>query len=86
MDWKVEIVDWVDPHSVDPWESLENLRTDVAKIVSIGFVVKETEDALVLSLNWDAAEKNTSCAMIIPKQCITKRRTVNVNTRKKKRK
>lgn len=83
MDWQVEVIEWVDPHSVDPWTELKDLELDPCKIISVGQVIKETKSVVVLSLNFQATENNVSCTMIIPKECIKKRRKINVEPRKK---
>jgi hypothetical protein len=85
MDWKVEVVHWFDPCSQDEWTDVKDLNLKPAEIVSIGHVIKETDRALIMSLSLHASEDSVSCTMIIPKVCITKRRKINVGTRKAKR-
>lgn len=62
---------WVDPHSIDEWmDAGEVCTSDVCKIISIGIYVKETEDRLVMALNFDPAGDAISCTMLIPRACI----------------
>jgi hypothetical protein len=74
MDWPIEVVEWVDSESVDAWTSLEELNVSQPVIITLGYLVKETKDAIAISPNWDNKNKNVSCVMIIPKCCIKKRR------------
>lgn len=84
LDWKVEIVHWVDPHSLDPWTDIDEINLKPCDIHSVGYVLKENKESLVLSLNVNDENKDASCIMIIPKVCIKSRRVIDVEPRKKK--
>jgi hypothetical protein len=62
---------WIDPHSIDEWmDAEEACAGESCKIISIGIYVKETDDRLVMALNFDPAGDGISCTMILPKACI----------------
>jgi hypothetical protein len=89
MDRQVEVVEWIDPYSDDDeWTTIEKIVVDIPTVYSIGFVVKETKDVLVIahSFGRKAGDKDAECCgmMIIPKRAIQKRRKINVGTRKKR--
>lgn len=76
MDWPIEVVEWYDSESIDPWTNVDDLNSDGPAIITIGFVVKENDRMLVVSPNWDSKNRNVSCVMMIPKCCIKKRREI----------
>ena len=83
MDWKVEIIEWFDPYSDDSeWQSVDKIKIDLAMVYSIGHVIKETDEVIVIahSLGRTPSEKTNECCgmMIIPKKCIKKRRKISV--------
>lgn len=73
-DLKMEVIAWADAESIDNWESVEDLNPDWIPIIySIGFVLKESPQAVVMSLNFDSTNDKASCIMLIPKAMIRKR-------------
>lgn len=42
-------------------------------IVSVGFVVRETDDWLVMSAMWRGQHDQGACSFMIPKACIVRR-------------
>lgn len=68
---RVVKVVWVDPHSVDEWCDVEDLaKEELCKVIAIGIYVKETEDKIVLTLNYSPSGNDSCCSIIIPKRCI----------------
>lgn len=67
---KVIYVKWLDPHSVDPWTSKEDLHLEPYMVHSVGIFLKETERTIALSLNKADESEDTSCVMVIPKNAI----------------
>lgn len=77
-DLKPVYVEWVDPHSIDPWTPKEDINSDITLVKSVGFLIRQEEANIVLALNYDEAEDTISCVMVIPKVCIKKMQQVKV--------
>jgi hypothetical protein len=77
MAWKFVRVDWVDACSNSGWHSPEK-PTDLAKIVSFGYLVKEDKDKVVLAASLDLRMDGIGDSIAIPKGCITRIRTLKV--------
>jgi len=92
MDRKIEIVEWIDPYSDDEeWTAINKIKIDLPTVYSVGFVVKETKEVLVIAHSFGRIPKEKSeqecCGMmIIPKKAIKRRRKLNGLLRQKKRK
>ena len=89
MDWQIEIVEWIDPYSDDlEWTTINDIKIDLPTVYSVGHVVKETKDTLVVahSVGRKSGSDKAECCgmMIIPKHAIKKRRKLNVRSRKKR--
>ena len=63
MDKKVEIVKWIDAHSIDAWTDIDKLDLQLSIITSIGQVLTENDEVLVLGLNYNETDKEASCNM-----------------------
>lgn len=86
MDRKAEVVEWIDACSDHKeWIEADKVDVKIPTIYSIGFLLKETSDALTLVMNRDVENDQVSCVMLIPKKFIVKRTKLNVGSRKKKR-
>lgn len=70
---KVEIIEWDDAASLDEWTDIAEIEAVGHRIVSVGFVLEESETAVVLALNIDTVSEKTSCVMFIPKGMIRSR-------------
>jgi epoxyqueuosine reductase QueG len=66
MDRQIEIVEWIDPHSIDDWTDVDRIETKPSLIISVGQVLKETKEVIVIGLNYNPENKDASCSMIIP--------------------
>lgn len=66
---------WIDPHSEDEWQPADDLRHsfDLVNIVTVGRLIHETDERLVVALNYDPNADSVSCSMIIPKSAIVDR-------------
>jgi len=74
MLYLVEIIKWVDSQSVTNWApkaSYEDSYTDDLTVTSVGFVVHESEDRVMILQNNGAESWNMM--MCIPKVCIVER-------------
>jgi hypothetical protein len=70
-------VEWVDAHTVDEWQELSSVTYGLVNVTSIGFLLKETEDALVLCGSIGDHDDIFS-QLSIPKVCIKKRRFIKL--------
>ena len=60
-------LEWVDPQSVDAWTDLAEVRVDRLPLIrSVGLVVSETRDMLVIAQNYDKKNDQVSMVMHIP--------------------
>ena len=75
---KLLYVEWIDPHSVDSWTEIEELVKKAFKIISCGIFVYEDDEIVILSLNKSTDKDEVSCTMIIPKECIRKRKWIKI--------
>ena len=79
----IEVIKWADAESIDHWESIKDLKTEVMPtIYSVGWVLKESKDAVMICLNFDKSNDKASCAMLIPKKMILKRFKLNAQPKK----
>lgn len=77
----LEIVRWLDARSEDAWAEPESLDMRVAEIVTLGHVVRETDDVLCIASSKDGTTGQVSGIMFIPKRCVLSRRGVSVGER-----
>lgn len=71
----IEVVEWADAVADVGWmDAREELK--VARIVSVGRVVQETKDQLVIAGTFGAHEHDTdtNCRIAIPKDWVQRRR------------
>ena len=73
---KLVRVEWVDSHSGKGWADLDRIKAsaELLHIVSVGWVIAETKDQLVLCSTLSDIQGTGDIS--IPKCCITKRRTL----------
>ena len=81
----VEIIEWIDPYSVDEWSEMSSFSSKINRVTSIGQVLDETSTEIVMALNYAPADDHASCIMVINKSTITQRRKIDVNKVQKKR-
>ena len=70
-------IDWIDPTVYSEWTHIDDVvfGKDVNIIKSVGYIVKEDERFLMISLSVDdgEGERRVNCAKVIPKSCIKHR-------------
>lgn len=73
-------VEWVDSCSNTGrvWKSRENTKRDVAKCVTLGFIVEENDRFITIASSTDPDHEDYAGEMTIPKAAITKRRRVKL--------
>ena len=85
----VEFITWLD-HCTDSergWQSLENiLKLEPVVIDTVGWVVKETDDYLVMAAslqdvgeNANASDQDAQGEMLVLKSCIKRREKLNLS-------
>lgn len=64
---------WFDARSEDGWTSPDDLDVRLASITTVGRVIRETDDVVVIASSEDSRSRQLSAIMYIPKACIAKR-------------
>ncbi len=68
---KAAMVIWEDAVSQDEWQDLkEAIKLEPAKIISIGFVLKEDEKSMLLALNFHPEEERVSQTISVLKSTV----------------
>jgi hypothetical protein len=75
---KMLLVDWMDSASNPGWKSSDELQATICLCQTVGFLVLETDAALVLALSRGTQEgyRPYSDLISIPKVAITRRRII----------
>ncbi len=73
---KQEIVCWQDARSDDGWVEPESLDMHLAKITTLGHIVKDTKHILCIASSVDARTGQLSGVMFIPQQCVLWRQEI----------
>ena len=69
----LEYILWSDTWSHDPWDAVEDISDNEYLVHTYGQVIKETENIVMVALNYAPSEHKASCVAIIPKSCIKQR-------------
>ncbi len=76
---KIICVDWDDAAHTDGWRHAERIAEDTPlRCRTIGFVMSETKDKIVLAQNLSLEQPTGSEAMTIPKSLIRRRRRLRL--------
>ena len=54
-------IKWKDAVSIDPWTSKDEISPDCHIIYTVGILIKEDKDAVIVALNHDTNSDNFSC-------------------------
>lgn len=78
MKYSVEQVTWADAYNEDQtsWQSIDSIKIEPAVIVSVGFLVKEGKQGIILAMDYDEDEDNCHAWSFIPKSVIQRRVTL----------
>ena len=83
----IEVIQWGDAESIDQWEAIKDLEHEVLPtIYSVGWILRESKDCVVMCCNFDKQNEKASCIMLIPKSMIVKRSVINVKAKKSRTK
>ena len=75
----IERIEWIDSAVNSGWALFDDWKEemhDPIRITSYGFMVKETEDYVILAQNYGTNPEQVCNTIAIPKGCITKRETI----------
>ena len=67
---KAFLIYWKDAASEDCWMHVDEIKASYHLIQTIGWMITETDQVIVLGLNHDVTENNYACMIHIPKACI----------------
>lgn len=75
---RAEWIEWTDAWSYSGWRSIHRVEEDpnVCRNHSVGFVVKETDESVMLAQSIDTTMDNCDGVMAIPKVNIVNRYTI----------
>ena len=73
----IEVVEWADAVADVGWSDARD-ELKVARIVSVGKVVQETKDQLVVAGTFGAHDSETNCRIAIPKDWVQRRRKIKL--------
>ena len=66
-------LEWIDATGSDGWISKEDLEKELPGFhTTVGFVVKETEGFITITMNYDETKETFGAWMLVPKIMITK--------------
>lgn len=72
---KLALIVWKDAVSNDKWETYAEAKLlKPAEVRTVGYVVTEDVESILLAMNWDKSEEHVSQTMVIPKAWILERR------------
>lgn len=72
----VYMVEWIDSESDHGWGKIKDSEISTALCITIGFLVKENKDFIMMSHSWDKENDSINGTIQIPKVAIKKKRKV----------
>jgi hypothetical protein len=79
MKYVIEYILWKDAVSEDAWKNVDEIYSHYHLIETVGFVIKESDEVLTISLNHDLGSDNFSCMIHIPQAMIIHRNKLALN-------
>lgn len=64
------VVRWLDARSDSCWQDPEKLNETLAEITTVGFLIKETDEILIMADSIDSSTGNVSEITYIPAKCV----------------
>ena len=77
---RIIVIEWVDAVSDGGWE--EHMKPDIHKVITAGFIVSETKDAICIAST--VSGTFTNARMHIPKAWIKSRKVIKLETKQGK--
>jgi len=77
---KMLYLEWYDPTSDDAWKEIDKLENDCPHTIkSIGWLIKESKEAIRIALSVDDSDESLcASSMIIPKSLISLRKELKI--------
>ena len=72
-------VDWIDSCADINWQLLCDVDTDLTRVTTVGFLVKETNECVVIAQSVGVEPKQVCNTIAIPKGCIKNIKTIEEN-------
>lgn len=69
---KLVYVEWLDSESQDGWHPIDGLDTSMTHINSVGYLIVDEPDRIVLGPNYDKKNHAVCQPITIPRCCIVK--------------
>ena len=57
---------WLDAESHDEWIDIADINSECKEIVTLGHLIEDYEDQLVLAMNYDSENASVSMTMTLP--------------------
>lgn len=70
MNFRAVFIRWLDSEGVNEWTPIEDISDHLDVTYSIGFLVKEAEDHILIALSWDPETKSIHNYKKIPRAAI----------------
>lgn len=66
----VVIIKWVDSTFQHGWKGLNELKEELAEIVSVGILAKKDKVKVIIMQSYDKDNDNFADGLVIPRRCI----------------
>jgi len=76
LEYSLEIVRWLDSEAPLGWSARKRGTEALTEVLSVGWIVVETKQYIVMSAHRDDMNENDHSPMTIPKLAITKRKKI----------
>lgn len=70
VSYPMVVVIWVDAESNDLWEDIDDLDHKPKEIITLGHMMKDDDDSILVAMNLDPENESVSMTMTIPTQFI----------------
>jgi hypothetical protein len=64
-------VSWIDAESVDDWTFFGEVCDELPPVITVGLVIKQTKEIIIIACNHDTKNDSYSCIMKIPIGMVT---------------
>lgn len=81
-DFPLILVEWLDAVSSNGWELYEETTNSPHLISTVGYLIKESEDSVLLAMAKDEESDNFNCTFVIPKGMVKEIKLLTVKKKK----
>ena len=78
MKYPAVYIEWFDAQSEDNWHFVDELEDELPLIRTLGFLLREHKDRIVVAQNLDSENESTSMVMTIPRAWIKRKRRLKL--------